>query len=51
MMKLIQRQLARGETPFLHVMCANEAAHGLYLRMGFRDYRQTTVRVVTRSVP
>jgi len=47
MLKLIRRQLLRGETPFLHVMRANEAAHGLYLRMGFRDYCETVVRVVT----
>jgi ribosomal protein S18 acetylase RimI-like enzyme len=47
MLKLIRRQLLRGETPFLHVMRANEAAHGLYLRMGFRDYRESVVRVVT----
>lgn len=47
MQKLIRRQLLRGETPFLHVMRANEAAHGLYLRMGFRDYCETVVRVVT----
>jgi ribosomal protein S18 acetylase RimI-like enzyme len=46
MLKLIRRQLERGQTPFLHVMRANEAAHGLYLRMGFRDYRETVVRVV-----
>ena len=46
---LIRRQLARGETPFLHVMRANDAAHRLYLRMGFRDYRETVVRVVTRA--
>jgi GNAT superfamily N-acetyltransferase len=50
MLKLIRRQLLRGETPFLHVMRANEAAHGLYLRMGFRDYCETVVRVVTREV-
>ena len=36
--KLAYRQLARGETRFLHVMRANEAAHQLYLRMGFEDY-------------
>jgi GNAT superfamily N-acetyltransferase len=48
MLKLIRRQLLRGETPFLHVMRANEAAHGLYLRMGFRDYLETVVRVVSR---
>jgi ribosomal protein S18 acetylase RimI-like enzyme len=47
MLKLIRRQVLRGETPFLHVMRANEAAHGLYLRMGFRDYCETVVRVVT----
>jgi ribosomal protein S18 acetylase RimI-like enzyme len=49
MLKLIRRQLARGETPFLHVMRANAAAHGLYLRMGFRDYCETVVRVVARA--
>lgn len=49
MLKLIRRQLLRGETPFLHVMRANEAAHKLYLRMGFRDYRETAVRIVARD--
>ena len=38
--------MARGETPFLHVMRANEAAHLLYLRMGFVDYLESVVRVV-----
>jgi len=47
MLKLIRRQLARGETPFLHVMRANARAHRLYLDMGFRDERETVVRVVT----
>jgi len=46
MLKLVRRQLLRGETPFLHVMCSNETAHRLYLRMGFRDYCETPVRVV-----
>jgi ribosomal protein S18 acetylase RimI-like enzyme len=46
MEKLIRRQLLRGETPFLHVMRANTAAHALYMRMGFVDYRETVVRVV-----
>jgi predicted GNAT family acetyltransferase len=40
------RQLARGETPFLHVMSANRHAHDLYLRMGFCDWCETVVRVV-----
>lgn len=46
MMKLIRRQMQRQETPFLHVMCANDRAHGLYERMGFRDYRKSVVRVI-----
>ena len=45
--KLVLRQLERGETPFLHVMSANARAHQLYLDMGFRDERETVVRVVT----
>jgi ribosomal protein S18 acetylase RimI-like enzyme len=48
MRKLVGRQLARGETPFLHVMSANDRAHQLYLDMGFRDERETLVRVVMR---
>jgi ribosomal protein S18 acetylase RimI-like enzyme len=48
MLKLVRRQLARGETPFLHVMSANARAHQLYLDMGFRDERETVVRVLTR---
>jgi predicted GNAT family acetyltransferase len=46
MLKLIRRQLLRGETPFLHVMSTNTVAHALYLGMGFRDYCETVVRVV-----
>jgi ribosomal protein S18 acetylase RimI-like enzyme len=49
MLKLVRRQLARGETPFLHVMSSNGRAHKLYLGMGFRDYRETVVRVVART--
>jgi ribosomal protein S18 acetylase RimI-like enzyme len=46
--KLIGRQVARDQIPFLHVMSDNAAAHRLYLGMGFRDYRETVVRVVSR---
>lgn len=46
--KVLRRQIQRGDTPFLHVMHDNPA-HQLYLRMGFRDYRQTVVRVLSRT--
>jgi predicted GNAT family acetyltransferase len=45
--KLVQRQMRRGETPFLHVMSANTAARALYENMGFRTYLETTVRVIS----
>jgi ribosomal protein S18 acetylase RimI-like enzyme len=46
MLKLIRRQLQRGETSFLHVMHENTGARRLYERMGYRNYRETVVRVV-----
>lgn len=49
MHKLIRRQLAKGETPFLHVVRDNAGARGLYRRMGFRDAREVPVRVVART--
>jgi len=47
MLKLVRRQMQRGELPFLHVMCANIHARALYQRMGFRDHLETVVRVVS----
>jgi predicted GNAT family acetyltransferase len=47
MHKLIRRQMLRGETSFLHVMRDNHGARGLYARMGFRDYKESVVRVVS----
>lgn len=47
--ELVRRQLARGQTPVLHVMSANTGARDLYRRMGFREYREAVVRVVTRT--
>lgn len=44
--KLIRRQMLRGERPFLHVMRDNIGARQLYGRMGFRDYRESVVRVI-----
>lgn len=46
MMMIIRRELARGQTPFLHVMGGNARAVGLYERMGFRTYKASVVRVV-----
>jgi ribosomal protein S18 acetylase RimI-like enzyme len=48
-LKLVQRQMQRNETPFLHVMSENRSAHEMYLRMGFRDYRESIVRVISLS--
>jgi ribosomal protein S18 acetylase RimI-like enzyme len=47
MSKLVLRQLRRNETPFLHVMRDNIGAHQLYQRMGFADYKERVVRVVS----
>jgi ribosomal protein S18 acetylase RimI-like enzyme len=48
MLELLRRQMQRGEQPFLHVMGDNTHARALYARMGFRDHRETVVRVVSR---
>jgi GNAT superfamily N-acetyltransferase len=47
MAKLVRRQMQRKETPFLHVMRENTSARRLYERMGFRDYRESVVRVIS----
>jgi predicted GNAT family acetyltransferase len=39
--------MQRNEIPFLHVMRDNARARELYARMGFRDYRETVVRVIS----
>ena len=49
MMLLIDRQLRRAQTPFLHVMSANGGARRLYADLGFHDYHETAVRVVART--
>jgi ribosomal protein S18 acetylase RimI-like enzyme len=48
MLKLVRRQMQRCETPFLHVMRENTGALRLYERLGFRSYRETVVRVISR---
>jgi ribosomal protein S18 acetylase RimI-like enzyme len=45
---VIQRQLDRGQTPFLHVMRENTQPRALYERMGFRDYLAVPLRIVRR---
>jgi len=44
---LLNRQLGRGATPFLHVMRGNTLAHAFYRRIGFGDYRERVVRVIS----
>jgi len=51
MLKLVDLQMRRGETPFLHVMRDNENAHRLYRRMGFRVHEEPVVRVVSLLAP
>lgn len=47
-LKLVHRQMQRGQVPFLHVMSHNTGAHSLYERLGFVDFHETVVRVVSR---
>ncbi|MEP7296280.1 MAG: GNAT family N-acetyltransferase [Burkholderiales bacterium] len=49
MLKLVRREMLRGETPFLHVMRDNAGARRLYARMVFRDHAETVVRVDSRD--
>ena len=46
--KLVHREMRRGLTPYLHVISHNAGARALYEKMGFRNYLETTVRIVTR---
>jgi len=47
-LKIVRLQMLRKQLPFLHVISSNTNAHDLYERMGFRDYKETVVRVVER---
>lgn len=47
-LKLIRLEILRGETPFLHVMGDNPDARALYQRMGFVDYCETRLRIISR---
>lgn len=48
MQLLLRRELQRGETPFLHVLRDNRNALEMYQRMGFRDYQDSVVRVLSQ---
>ena len=45
---IIRVQLARGQTPFLHVASSNARALSLYRKMGFVVEREVAMRVVSR---
>lgn len=45
--RLVRLEIRRGETPFLHVMRDNRNARGMYEHMGFRDCRETVIRVLS----
>lgn len=47
--KLVRRQMERGQIPFLHVMRDNVHAREVYARMGFRLYQEVALRVVSRG--
>ena len=47
MLKVMQLQFTRGETPFLHVMSSNAGARRLYERLGFSNYLEPVVRVIS----
>ena len=47
-LKLVRLQMQRGKTSFLHVMSHNTSARGLYEKLGYRNYLETSVRVITR---
>ena len=47
MLELIRRQMQSSEVPFLHVTRDNIGAQRFYRRMGFVDYRESVVRVVS----
>ena len=48
-LKIVRLQMQRGQLPFLHVISSNTTAHALYEKLGFRDYKETVVRVVEKK--
>jgi ribosomal protein S18 acetylase RimI-like enzyme len=46
---VVRNQLARGETPCLHVASANTRARELYRKLGFVEDQEVAMRVVSRA--
>jgi ribosomal protein S18 acetylase RimI-like enzyme len=47
MRRLMALQRGRGQSSFLHVMSANQGARSLYEDLGFRNYLEPVVRIIT----
>jgi predicted GNAT family acetyltransferase len=46
--RLIRVEVARNQTPFLHVVLENRQARQIYERMGFRPHQDLVVRAISR---
>lgn len=47
--RMVLSQLARGQTPFLHVASSNVRARALYERIGFVTEREVAMRIIARK--
>jgi predicted GNAT family acetyltransferase len=49
MRRVSQAIVARGETPFLHVLAENASAIALYEKLGFRKRLQSRLTILRRN--